>query len=200
MPMQRYKFESNSQLAAISQHHALRLFMPMQRYKFESNSQQVLKWWNSWWCCLCQCKDTNLKAIHNSGMSLANSLQVVYANAKIQIWKQFTTICKYITKADSLFMPMQRYKFESNSQPNIAQGGSVQCCLCQCKDTNLKAIHNNIWLYSSLCWLFMPMQRYKFESNSQQVAPRLWWSVGCLCQCKDTNLKAIHNKPPSNIY
>ena len=41
--------------------------------------------------CLCKCKDTKLKAIHNSSASDSSRLYVVYANAKILNWKQFTT-------------------------------------------------------------------------------------------------------------
>ena len=58
-------------------------------------------------------------------------------------------------------------------------------CVIRYKDTNLKAIHNH------------PIQRYKFESNSQ---PRLSAMRDCLCcviRYKDTNLKAIHNPQQS---
>ena len=118
-------------------------------------------------CCLCQCKDTNLKAIHNMKPYLKNTSRVVYANAKIQIWKQFTTKIHEQWKKKLLFMPMQRYKFESNSQPAVTTAPSTPRCLCQCKDTNLKAIHNPSPLSLLSGRLFMPMQRYKFESNSQ---------------------------------
>ena len=64
--------------------------------------------------------------------------------------------------------PIQRYKFESNSQPVLRR---VQC-----------------WV--GLCH---PIQRYKFESNSQQVSARLELMVCCVIRYKDTNLKAIHN-------
>ena len=42
------------------------------------------------------------------------------------------------------------------------------CCVCNCKDTNLKAIHN-------------------LDTCNPNLFP------GCVCNCKDTNLKAIHN-------
>ena len=42
--------------------------------------------------CFCKCKDTKLKAIHNViGMSYYGAT-VVFANAKILNWKQFTTL------------------------------------------------------------------------------------------------------------
>ena len=38
-----------------------------------------------------------------------------------------------------------------------------------------------------------PIQRYKFESNSQHKALGFAYIVGCVIRYKDTNLKAIHN-------
>ena len=46
-------------------------------------------------CCICNCKDTNLKAIHNYVCDLMNQAMVVFATAKILIWKQFTTYERY---------------------------------------------------------------------------------------------------------
>ena len=40
-------------------------------------------------------------------------------------------------------------------------------CNIRCKDTNLKAIHNDDADWSDDHELQYPMQRYKFESNSQ---------------------------------
>ena len=37
-----------------------------------------------------------------------------------------------------------------------------------------------------------PIQRYKFESNSQQVRAYKRPVAGCVTRYKDTNLKAIH--------
>ncbi|MBO6251198.1 MAG: hypothetical protein J6N71_07615, partial [Muribaculaceae bacterium] len=50
--------------------------------------------------------------------------------------------------------------------------GQLIGCLCQCKDTNLKAIHNSVAHGAAATELFMPMQRYKFESNSQLFLER----------------------------
>ena len=41
--------------------------------------------------CYCYCKDTKLKAIHNSVPRKTVSSRVVTATAKILNWKQFTT-------------------------------------------------------------------------------------------------------------
>ena len=39
-----------------------------------------------------------------------------------------------------------------------------------------------------------PIQRYKFESNSQPYDMVDPWRDGCVIRYKDTNLKAIHNR------
>ena len=143
----------------------------------------------------------------------------MFTYAKIQIWKQFTTLESIRISDIKLCLPMQRYKFESNSQQ--AHEGNIQQirCVYLCKDTNLKAIHNiiklssppetvvftyakiQIWKQFTTCSvtvgcglkLCLPMQRYKFESNSQLVTLYYREFVSCVYLCKDTNLKAIHN-------
>ncbi len=69
-------------------------------------------------------------------------------------------------------LDLQRYKFESNSQPMTASAVSLPRCVIPCKDTNLKAIHN-----------VDPMM--------------ITQALGCVIPCKDTNLRAIHNTMPS---
>ena len=46
-----------------------------------------------------------------------------------------------------MFMPIFRYKFESNSQLQIDLWTNLTGCLCLSLDTSLKAIHNTIWLW-----------------------------------------------------
>ena len=164
----------------------------MQRYKFESNSQPVL----------------GLHTHHHVAMS----------DAKIQIWKQFTTwrgrslyvggcnvrckdtnlkaihnLSRWLPTARALQCPMQRYKFESNSQPAGAVQPMAVGCNVRCKDTNLKAIHNRPKGGTAKPGLQCPMQRYKFESNSQHLLQNVLRRASCNVRCKDTNLKAIHN-------
>ena len=67
--------------------------------------------------CICQCKDTNFKANHNTVWVTNSRRCVVFANAKILILKLITT-----ARCHALY--------------------SV-CCICQCKDTNFKANHNH---------------------------------------------------------
>ena len=119
-----------------------------------------------------------------------------------------------------LYYLIQRYKFESNSQQlwtaNIEKTG----CIIWYKDTNLKAIHNSrprtelstavvlsdtkiqIWKqfttnspsFNTWTKLYYLIQRYKFESNSQQLSQKFTPDHRCIIWYKDTNLKAIHNR------
>ena len=117
--------------------------------------------------CIIKYKDTNLKAIHNRQ-------ELDDAKAK-------------------LYYQIQRYKFESNSQPTY-------CCF-RCRTVVLSNTKIQIWkqfttnadaTISGLT-LYYQIQRYKFESNSQ--LRKRWHSctTGCIIKYKDTNLKAIHN-------
>ena len=141
----------------------------LQRYKFESNSQQKQVSGASHSGCLLSCKDTNLKAIHNTIQSLMTRSRDVYCPAKIQIWKQFTTSALALAANTAMSTVLQRYKFESNSQPPPISGGSPWRCLLSCKDTNLKAIHNSEGVVPQREQMSTVLQRYKFESNSQLV-------------------------------
>ena len=94
----------------------LKLYYLIQRYKFESNSQHF--------------------------MPTFVEFVVVLSDTKIQIWKQFTTLGKQVTKFLLLYYLIQRYKFESNSQRHPVAFGNEPRCIIWYKDTNLKAIHN----------------------------------------------------------
>ena len=191
-PIQRYKFESNSQparrrghawsgciirykdtnLKAIhnsycSWHFNHKLYYPIQRYKFESNSQPSFVDIVPSSGCIIRYKDTNLKAIHNKGLALIAALKVVLSDTKIQIWKQFTTNTGFVLTVGALYYPIQSYKLESNSQLSASSPSSPSGCIIRYKDTNLKAIHNVVALNPKLFALYYPIQRYKFESNSQ---------------------------------
>ena len=139
----------------------------LQRYKIESNSQQRTLSSYPHRHCVLPCKDTKLKAIHNSSRICSTFCSIVFYPAKIQNWKQFTTI-----------------------NLNISY---VLYCVLPCKDTKLKAIHNDYKYFDNgfaivfypakiqnwkqfttltpLCSnglkLCFTLQRYKIESNSQ---------------------------------
>ena len=59
--------------------------------------------------CVCNCKDTNLKAIHNIFLAILWAETVVFATAKILIWKQFTTNGKPVSMDKGLCLQLQRY-------------------------------------------------------------------------------------------
>ena len=144
----------------------------MQRYKFESNSQLMM-----------------LRLV---------LLSVVFTYAKIQIWKQFTTYVQMVLVHLWLCLPMQRYKFESNSQPSHIHYVVDIGCVYLCKDTNLKAIHNLI-----VCKLLRKIVVFtyaKIQIWKQFTTGSSWWFFHpcCVYLCKDTNLKAIHNQIGSN--
>ena len=139
--VQRYKFESKSQLIPITyygncscfqwfkdtnlkvNHNCLRvlqrklsLFPMVQRYKFESKSQldDIIDY--DKYCCFQWFKDTNLKVNHN-GLLLLVVIML-------------------------LFPMVQRYKFESKSQLVQRSICAKSSCFQWFKDTNLKVNHN----------------------------------------------------------
>lgn len=61
--------------------------------------------------------------------------------------------------------PIQRYKFESNSQQPLLVEARHAGCVTRYKDTNLKAIHNSISFEYFCILLCHPIQKYKFESD-----------------------------------
>ena len=75
--------------------------------------------------CVCGCKDTRIKAIHNKEYDGDTIDFVVSAVAKIQELKQFTTAKQFFEFAAS--------------------------CVCGCKDTRIKAIHNSPYAHSRVC-------------------------------------------------
>ena len=74
----------------------------MQRYNFESNSQH--------------------------GDDFPTKPEVVANNAKIQFWKQFTTLANDDNLFELLLLIMQRYNFESNSQHGVIYKISGDSC------------------------------------------------------------------------
>ena len=83
--VQRYKFESKSQLALSPECRTRKLFPMVQRYKFESKSQRAFQDVYLLTCCFQWFKDTNLKVNHNFLPVLFNFEFVVSNGSKIQI-------------------------------------------------------------------------------------------------------------------
>ena len=72
------------------------LSLILQRYYFESNSQLLDAKSFGLRSCHWYCKDTILKAIHNYCHKVSYLEEVVTDIAKILFWKQFTTSPKYL--------------------------------------------------------------------------------------------------------
>ena len=137
----------------------------LQRYKIESNSQPCVQCTPCAIRCVSHCKDTKLKAIHNKTIDLFLLPWVVFHTAKIQNWKQFTTIEGGITLIKKLCFTLQRYKIESNSQHYILWTCKTQCCVSHCKDTKLKAIHN--WIDSLVISEYVVFHTAKIQNWKQ---------------------------------
>ena len=106
-------------------------------------------------CCVCNCKDTNLKAIHNILITLRKRKRVVFATAKILIWKQFTT----------------------HFQSNLLKFR----CVCNCKDTNLKAIHNLYWMNEIFGHVvFATAKILIWKQFTTQLLPKMFLKQLCL--------------------
>ena len=92
-----------------------------------------------------------------------------------------------------MYYSIQRYKFESNSQQVWGTMVPRAVVLLDTKIQIWKQFTTWRWIHQSRHRLYYSIQRYKFESNSQQLST--WWlsQLGCITRYKDTNLKAIHN-------
>ena len=116
--------------------------LPCQRYKIESNSQQECQWYYLTQSRFYHVKDTKLKAIHNTDLTMIYFTIVGFTMSKIQNWKQFTTLCLFHHSIILSVLPCQRYKIESNSQLSAHAAAQWLSRFYHVKDTKLKAIHN----------------------------------------------------------
>ena len=151
----------------------VRLLLLPQRYKFSSKSQLLA--------------------------SLIFSLRVVVATAKVQIFKQITTLIKKTIISLTLLLLPQRYKFSSKSQPMTMKYENS----CVVVATAKVQIFKQITTYPRSCYidevvvatakvqifkqittriagsfgrkgLLLLPQRYKFSSKSQPKMPSLF--------------------------
>ena len=63
---------------------------------------------------------------------------------------------------------MQRYENKSKSQQFDKNDPDAVSCLRLCKDTKIKANHNNMTYHDNICMLSKTLQRYENKSKSQQ--------------------------------
>ena len=89
---------------------------------------------------------------------------------------------------------MQRYENKSKSQRYVDAYADGMSCLRLCKDTKIKANHNRYIDISTITLLSKTLQRYENKSKSQPKTPQEFVTDSCLRLCKDTKIKANHNK------
>ena len=169
------------------------LFPMVQRYKFESKSQLSLVRLKPIRCCFQWFKGTNLKANHNSFGGYYLVQFVVSNGSKVQIWKQITTDQWKMYEDAKLFPMVQRYKFESKSQLLKYVLLKALCCFQWFKGTNLKANHN--YWKSDVNAPEVVSNGSKVQIWKQITTVRHTWPrCSCCFQWfKGTNLKANHN-------
>ena len=145
-------------------------------------------------CCCLSYKDTILKANHSLPIRVAIRIVAVAYPTKILFWKRITAGIYFFSVTSSLLLILQRYYFESESQPFIDCENLISCCCLSYKDTILKANHSILsdvithflavaYPTKILFWkritatsvhvsgkvrLLLILQRYYFESESQQ--------------------------------
>ena len=68
--------------------------------------------------------------------------RVVVATAKVQIFKQITTLFIFLCDHEMLLLLPQRYKFSSKSQLASNAVKLAASCCCYRKGTNFQANHN----------------------------------------------------------
>ena len=111
-----------------------------------------------------------MKANHNVKTSLHVAAVAVFNMSKIQIWKRITTLTLLHSLTYQLYLICQRYKFESESQPEVV----VQPLECAVFNMSKIQIWKRITTQSSGqnegYQLYLICQRYKFESESQRMS------------------------------
>ena len=170
------------------------LLLILQRYYFESESQPIHSRMQEVGCCCLSYKDTILKANHSSVSYFKKFKCAVAYPTKILFWKRITANHTIMATFTLLLLILQRYYFESESQPIHSRMQEVGCCCLSYKDTILKANHSSTNTSCSatfavayptkiLFWkritaqhdidnmalmLLLILQRYYFESESQR--------------------------------
>ena len=186
--------KANHSLIFVRQSNFL-LLLILQRYYFESESQQEdAKEWHWYRCCLSY-KDTILKANHSYLCPEMVTRQAVAYPTKILFWKRITAKKSQQYVATVLLLILQRYYFESESQPIWSlMKRSHSCCLSY-KDTILKANHS---LLSPM--VFLPIAvayptKILFWKRITASPPPVFLYCSCCLSYKDTILKANHSTP-----
>ena len=138
---------------------------------------------------------------------------------KILFWKRITATVFIFSSGFPLLLILQRYYFESESQPPLEERERAFSCCLSYKDTILKANHScrqgSLWVDDAVAYptkilfwkritaitgismepimLLLILQRYYFESESQHNTLHSNSGNSCCLSYKDTILKANHS-------
>ena len=118
---------------------------------------------------------------------------VVVATAKVQIFKQITTVSCLAVMTRWLLLLPQRYKFSSKSQQCHLLLGLQCCCCCYRKGTNFQANHNNSTTFEIGNIVVVATAKVQIF---KQITTSLHWDCNskcCCCYRKGTNFQANHN-------
>ena len=119
------------------------LLLILQRYYFESESQPTFFLALAVFSCCLSYKDTILKANHSQPLIYIVARIAVAYPTKILFWKRITAELQRNWLRTVLLLILQRYYFESESQPATKLLLSEKGCCLSYKDTILKANHSN---------------------------------------------------------
>ena len=147
-------------------------------------------------CCCCYRKGTNFQANHNCLPAWIIMEIVVVATAKVQIFKQITTLVPALSHARPLLLLPQRYKFSSKSQPVLEAASSDECCCCYRKGTNFQANHNCLRRITQSQKVVVATAKVQIFKQITTGITIYRWLRGCCCYRKGTNFQANHNRWP----
>ena len=135
------------------------LLLILQRYYFESESQRRIVDKKVGICCCLSYKDTILKANHSGKLRQWEVMLAVAYPTKILFWKRITATLRVCQCGEKLLLILQRYYFESESQPFMLIDSWDSCCCLSYKDTILKANH------SYLCAITIPCRAVAYPTK-----------------------------------
>ena len=165
----------------------------LQRYYFESESQPYQSIINRLSCCCLSYKDTILKANHSRIVPGYQTNGAVAYPTKILFWKRITAYSKSSIATGWLLLILQRYYFESESQLISLKLRIFAAVAYPTKILFWKRITAQMCRWTAKAELLLILQRYYFESESQQSLPYSNPPYCCCLSYKDTILKANHS-------
>ena len=170
----------------------LKLLLLPQRYKFSSKSQLCRHRTISALCCCCYRKGTNFQANHNTRCAPMRWRNVVVATAKVQIFKQITTMWT-VHRTTQCCCYRKGTNFQANHNCTNGLRISSNVVVATAKVQIFKQITTGEKIEPLFFQLLLLPQRYKFSSKSQPGRCRSVNQMSCCCYRKGTNFQANHN-------